>query len=149
MVQPLLQKIHHSSDGLPNDPGFSAMFTIGQTIVLGLAGSVYVVGAALLLGGRSLLRGGRPASSDGEGGWVVRVGTAERPPAYFLPDFEGCVAGPRSSARTLGRKGERAPTGGTRKFSPAAAGHQGTDRKRGGGRLAQIGSPLAAPICLN
>ena len=123
------------------------MFTVGQTLVLGLAGSIYVVGAALLLGGQSVLRGG--PLSGGKGGQIVRAGARAGEPAYFVPDFEDCVAGPRSSARTLGPKGERSPTGGTRKFSPPAAGHQGTDRKRVGGRPEQSASPLAAPICLN
>ena len=123
------------------------MFTVGQTLVLGLAGSIYVVGAALLLGGQSVLRGG--PLSGGKGGQIVRAGARAGEPAYFVPDFENHMAGPRSSVRTLGPKGERAPTGGTRKFSQADAGHQAPVRKRAGECSEQSKSPLAAPICLN
>jgi len=83
------------------------MFSIGQTIVLGLAGSVYVVGAALLLGGRSILEGDGSASSDGEGGWVVRAGTAERPPAYFVPDLDERPVDRLTPSRTADSTGGR------------------------------------------
>ncbi len=69
----------------------SAMFTVGQTIVLGLAGSIYVVGAAFLLGGRAVLNSGGRVSSSGDGGQVVRPGTIDGAP-HFVPALDSGAA---------------------------------------------------------
>ena len=123
------------------------MFTVGQTLVLGLAGSIYVVGAVLLLGGPSVLRG--RLSSDGRGGQIVRADILESPPAYFVPDLEGCPADPRFSAETSGPDGDWAPAGRMRTTSRAAQGKASAQKRRTSHPKPPSGSSLRVPICLN
>ena len=122
------------------------MFTVGQALILGLASSIYVVGAGILLGGRSALqaalRGGRRGPLDGTGGQVVRVETTEGQPAYFVPDFRGRPSSLR--ARATGPARSRGPANqGPAKETPAPRGraHRGA--------AGAAGAPLATPICLN
>jgi len=124
------------------------MFTVGQALVLGLAGTIYVVGAALLLGGQSVLQGQFP--SGGEGGQIVRADAVEGRPAYFVPDLAAFPAGPRSLVETSSLDGARAPADGMKTTPRATVRREPFAQKQGTGRAERSGgSPLTAPICMN
>ncbi|WP_103027277.1 hypothetical protein [Salinibacter altiplanensis] len=113
------------------------MFTVGQILILGLAGSIYVVGAAFLLGGWAGLRSGRPAAPDVEGGQVVRAGTINGAP-HFIPALDDTVSAPSTSDRSS--RGEGPPRAGQARSS------RPLPRR---GRAETAPGSLRTPICLN
>lgn len=112
------------------------MFSLGQILVLGLASSIYVVGAAFLLGGRSMLRRGGGPSADADGGQAFRAGTREGAP-YFIPVLDGDATGARSRNDSA---------------SPAPRRARGRPARRSvarGEATEGVSASLRNPICLN
>jgi hypothetical protein len=121
------------------------MFSAGQTIVLGLAGAIYVVGAAFLLGGRAALTSGGEGALDADGGQVVRPGTIDGAP-HFVPALNIPVSGngtasPNARSATGGTASKEALSPGGRMHPARSRAHSGTAN----------GAPtsLRAPLCLN
>jgi hypothetical protein len=123
-----------------HDSGRHAMFSVGQTIVLGLAGFIYVVGAAFLLGGRAMLNSGGGTALDTDGGQVVRPGTINGAP-HFVPALNQGTASPNARSATGGTASKEALSPGGRMHPSRNRAHSGT----------ASGAPtsLRAPLCLN
>lgn len=114
------------------------MFSVGQTIVLGLAGSIYVFGAAFLLGGRSMLKAGCSPSSDTDGGSPVQSGIIDGSP-YFVPVLDG------ATNRALSPSGTKAP-GGAGRIEGAMPDPRAASSRQG---VEGVSPSLKRPICLN
>ena len=121
------------------------MFSVGQTIVLGLAGFIYVVGAAFLLGGRAVLNSREHGPSGGDGGQVVRPGTINGAP-HSVPALNTSGSGngtasPNARSATGGTASKEALSPGGRMHPARGRAHSGTAN----------GAPtsLRAPLCLN
>ncbi len=117
------------------------MFSLSQYILIGLVGSVYVVGAAILLTGGAFLRNCRLPILDTDGEQTATSGAVEELP-YFFPALEKGRVGSRVSTDPL------SPVGG--ETMRASHGDLSTDR-----RAVEHGSEnaesnlLTSPICLN
>ncbi len=116
------------------------MFSAGQTIVLGLAGAIYVVGAAFLLGGRAALTSGGEGALDADGGQVVRPGTIDGAP-HFVPALNHGTASPDARSAPGGTSSGAGPAPSGRAHPAPGRPHPGT----------ASGAPtsLRGPICLN
>ncbi|WP_251979778.1 hypothetical protein [Salinibacter ruber] len=116
------------------------MFSVGQTIVLGLAGFIYVVGAAFLLGGRAVLNSREHGPSGGDGGQVVRPGTINGAP-HFVPALNQGTASPNARSATGGTASKEA-------LSPSGRAHPASSRAHSG-TANDAPTSLRAPLCLN
>ena len=126
-----------------HNSGRHAMFTLGQTIVLGLAGSIYVVGAAFLLGGRAVLKSEERAFFDTTGGQIVPAGTIGGAP-YFVPALDG---GTVTATSTGTAASTRASSSAANKGASGARGRPPRPMDcRGAARGA---ASLRNPLCLN
>lgn len=119
------------------------MFTLGQTIVLGLAGSIYVVGAAFLLGGRAMLKSDLRALGNTTGGQIVPAGTIGGAP-YFVPALDG---GTVTATSTGTAASTRTSSSAANKGASGARGRPPRPMDcRGAARGA---ASLRNPLCLN
>lgn len=121
-------------------PLIRPMFTLSQYIIIGLAGSIYVAGAAFLLTGHSFVRDRSLLPVDASEG-RVGLGAVEASPFY--------VPVPENNA--LGHEGPRGPV------SPVGEGPTGTspsapspDRQAVGPESEEVELVLLTnPICMN
>ena len=136
------------------------MFTLGQTIVLGLAGSIYVVGAAFLLGGRAVLKSDPRALGNTTGGQIVPAGTIGGAP-YFVPALDGgtvTAASTKTGSSTGTASTETASSTGTAASTrtSSSAANKGASGARGRPPrpmdcrgAARGAASLRNPLCLN
>lgn len=128
-------------------PRIAPMFSLGQYVIIGLAGTIYLVGAALLLAGRTVASISESETQKG------LPGAAETPP-YFCPAsgknpdwlVRGGAAPPGNGALP---RNEASAQGFVEdppfhpQANPQARRMHGGNTEHAGGRL------LTAPICLN
>ena len=116
------------------------MFSLSQYVIIGLAGSVYLAGAAILLTGGSFLRNCRLPILDAEREQTATSGAVEELP-YFFPVLEKERVGSGSSIGPLLPEGEK---------MRSSHGALSADRRAVEHRSENAESDLlTSPICLN
>jgi hypothetical protein len=116
------------------------MFSLSQYVIIGLAGSVYLAGAAILLTGGSFLRNCRLPILDAEREQTATSGAVEELP-YFFPVLEKERVGSGSSIGPLLPEGEK---------MRSSHGDLSADRRAVEHRSENAESDLlTSPICLN
>ena len=116
------------------------MFSLSQYVIIGLAGSVYLAGAVILLTGGSFLRNCRLPILDADGEQTAASGAVEELP-YFFPVLEKERVGSGSSIGPLLPEGEK---------MRSSHGDLSADRRAVEHRSENAESDLlTSPICLN
>ena len=116
------------------------MFSLSQYVIIGLAGSVYLAGAAILLTGGSFLQNCRLPILDAEREQTATSGAVEELP-YFFPVLEKERVGSGSSIGPLLPEGEK---------MRSSHGALSADRRAVEHRSENAESDLlTSPICLN
>ena len=117
------------------------MFSLSQYVIIGLAGSVYLAGAAILLTGGSFLRNCRLPILDAEREQTATSGAVEELP-YFFPVLE------KERVGSGGSIGPLLPVEGEKMRS--SHGDLSADRRAVEHRSENAESDLlTSPICLN